>query len=176
MPTTTSNRLEYREIKGFKPEQREVLEYLVQAFERFVAQAVAPRMRAATVDAVHRFMGTTTDNVQTEIYLNGNTVLPARLTVPDDSSYAFHAMIVARRSDADDESAAYEFKGLIDRNAGVTALCGSVAKTVIHEDSAGWDVTIDADATNNALRIQVTGENGKSIGWVGHVNVVPITG
>lgn len=96
--------------------------------------------------------------------------------IADDTTWAFTVVVVARRTDADNESAAYQFLGCIDNNAGTTALVGTVAKTVIAEDSAGWDCNVTADDPNNALRITATGEAGKTIRWVARIELVEVTG
>src|SRR5690606_32212818 len=59
------------------------------------------------------------------------------LVLPNDSTWGFVALIAARRTDADGESAFYELKGCIDRNgaANTTALVGSLTTTVIAEDT-----------------------------------------
>lgn len=100
------------------------------------------------------------------------------ITIPDDTTWGFCVYVVARRTDANDESAFYEIKGCIDRNSGVatTALVGSLSKTVIAEDTAAWDVTITADTTNGALKITVTGEDSKTINWVARVELTEVTG
>jgi hypothetical protein len=67
-------------------------------------------------------------------------------------------------------------EGCIDNNAGTTALVGAYLKTVFAEDTAAWDVIAQADDTNDALAIKVTGEAAKSISWVAHVEVTEITG
>lgn len=117
----------------------------------------------------------TTDGTQTELFLNGSSL---RITLPNDTTWAFSVMVVGRRADADNESAAYKIEGCIDRNgaANTTALVGSVTVTTIAEDNAGWDVTAEADATNGALVIKVTGENAKTIKWVGWVRLTQVTG
>jgi hypothetical protein len=85
--------------------------------------------------------------------------------------------VVARRTDADNESAAYKFEGCIDRNTGTSAaLVGSVTKTVIAEDTAAWDCDVTADSTNSALIITVTGEAAKTIRWVARIDLTEVTG
>ena len=98
------------------------------------------------------------------------------MTIASDTTYAFRILLVARRTNADNESAAYEFVGCIDNNAGTTALVGSVTKTVIAEDTSAWDADVTADNTNDALIITVTGENSKTIYWVATVWTVEVTG
>ena len=100
------------------------------------------------------------------------------MVLPNDSSWAFKILVVARRTDANDESAMYHFLGGIDRNASAatTATVGNVSKTVIAEDTAQWDCDVDADTTNGSLRIQVTGQAAKTIRWVARIELVEVTG
>lgn len=131
---------------------------------------------AAAGDAQHGsyvLRNSTANNTPTELFLDGSS---ARLTLASDTTYAFSILLVARRTDADGESAAYEFKGCIDNNAGTTALVGSVTKTVLAEDTAGWDADVTADNTNDALILTVTGENAKTIRWVATVWTTEVTG
>jgi hypothetical protein len=120
--------------------------------------------------------GVTTDATQTEL-LTVNGGGSRRLELPDDSTWAFEALITARRTDANDESAAYRIFGCIDRNSGVatTALVGSLVEDII-EDTAAWDVDINADTTNGALRVQVTGEAAKNIRWVATIRTTQTFG
>lgn len=118
----------------------------------------------------------TTDATVTELFIDGSSV---RLDLPNDSVWGFNIMIVARRTDANDESAIYKFDGAIDRNAtaATTALVGAGGtKTVIDEDTAAWDTAISADTTNGSLKIDVTGEAAKNINWFAFVRTVEITG
>lgn len=101
-----------------------------------------------------------------------------QVILPNDSTYAFSILVVARRTDADNESAGYKFEGVVDRNgsAATTAIVGTVAKTVLAEDTAAWDVNVTADTTNGGLAITVTGEAGKTIRWVATVWTSEVTG
>jgi hypothetical protein len=101
-----------------------------------------------------------------------------QLVLPDDATYLVKALVVARRTDADNESAGYELTAVIDRNSGVgtTALVGSVTKTVIGEDTAAWDANLQADATNGAAQITFTGEAAKTINVVAFVQSVQVVG
>lgn len=114
----------------------------------------------------------TTNNTQTEMLLGDSS----RLTMANDTTWTFDALITARRTDADNESAGYRIIGVIDNNANTVALVGSVTVTTIGEDTSAWDVTAQADNTNKALVFKVTGENAKTIRWVGHVQTVEVTG
>lgn len=115
----------------------------------------------------------TTDNTPTELRLGSGL---GRMSIPADTTWCFDILVAARRTDANDESAAYRLVGCIDRNVNVTALVGAVTKTDIAEDTAGWDVAATADDTNDCLTITVTGENAKTINWVARVILVQVTG
>lgn len=119
----------------------------------------------------------TTNDTPTSALI-GNYNATGYLYVPNNSTWLFDILVVARRTDADDESAAYRFQGCIDRNgyAGSTALVGSVTKSVLCEDSSAWDADVTADSTNGAINITVTGESGKTIRWVAFVRTVEVTG
>lgn len=115
----------------------------------------------------------TTNATPLELYLNGST---ERLSIASDTTWVFRILVVARRANGDNESAGYEFKGVIDNNAGTTALVGSVTKTVLAEDMPAWDCDVTADDTNDALIITATGEAGKTIRWVAKIELVEVTG
>jgi len=115
----------------------------------------------------------TTNATQTELFLNGSSL---RMTIATDTTWAFSALVVARRTDADNESAAYLIQGCIDRNVNTTALVGSITVTAIAEDNAAWDVTAEADDTNDALVFKVTGEAAKTIRWFSWVRLAEVTG
>ena len=75
------------------------------------------------------------------------------------------------------DSSGYKFTGVINRQVGVatTDIVGFVAEVIDAEDNALWAVTVDADATTGALRVQVTGE-ATDISWVAFIRTVEVTG
>lgn len=119
------------------------------------------------------FKGFTTDATPKEIFIDGSS---ARLTIPTDTTYLFKAYLVARRTDADNESAAYEFFGCIDNNAGTTALVGSVQTGTPIEDTAGWAAAFTADNTNDALVLTVTGAAASTVWWFCDIKIVKVKG
>lgn len=123
-------------------------------------------------ELIYTLTGTTTNNTVTELF----TALGDRLLIPTDTTWGFDIMVTARRTDADNESAVYMVRGGIDNNAGTTALVNAVDAYYTNEDTAAWAVTVDANNTNDALRIQVTGENAKTISWKVKVRIVDVTG
>ena len=98
---------------------------------------------------------------------------PAGLTVPNDTTWMFTSYVVARRTDADNESAAYWIQGAIDNNAGTVALVGAVQVTAI-EDTAAWNAT--AVALGGKFLIRVTGEAAKTIYWNAVTHIVQVSG
>jgi hypothetical protein len=119
------------------------------------------------------FKGFTSDATPKEIFTDGAS---KRLTIPTDCTYLFKAYLVARRTDADNESAAYEFFGCIDNNAGTTALVGSVQTGTPIEDTAGWAAAFTADNTNDALVLTVTGAAASTVWWFCDITIVKIKG
>ena len=122
----------------------------------------------------------TTTNAAPAVITSDAAVASAinQVILPNDSTFTFSILVVARRTDADNESAAYKFEGCVDRNANAasTALVGSVTKTVLAEDTVAWDCNVTADVTNGGLAVTVTGEAAKTIRWVASCTVVEITG
>ena len=100
-----------------------------------------------------------------------------QLILSNDSTVTFCVYIVARRTDADNDSAGWKIEGVIDRNATAasTALVGSVIITTIGSDSS-WTVDAVADTTNGGLSVKVTGAASKSINWVGYLTTVETVG
>ena len=117
------------------------------------------------------FRASTTDETPTEMFA-GRGGTEVRAILENDHTYFFTIQLVARRTDADDEGMAVEFKFAMDRNTGdaTTALIGSRMRTIVADDSSGvWDVDVSADTTNGSMKIEVTGESGKTIRWVAFV-------
>jgi len=116
----------------------------------------------------------TTNATLTELFLDGSA---ARLTLVNNSVFTFNIYVSARRTDATGGGAGYKFEGVIkkDTTAASTTLVGAVSKTVLGETDAAWDVTVDANTTNGALRVQVTGEAAKTIRWVASVETTEVT-
>lgn len=116
----------------------------------------------------------TTDATATE--LRAGSTLGQRLSLVNDSVYAFSILVAARNTGAD-EGAAYKIEGCIQvTGAGATVLIGTPTVTVLGETVAGWECTVAADSPNKALQINVTGEAGKTIRWVADVWIVKVTG
>ena len=114
----------------------------------------------------------TSDATATELFLDGAS---ERLILASDQTWAFSGLLVARRTDANNESAGWKFDGVIDNFGGAVALVGTPAITSIGDDSGGtWLFSISADDTNDALKLTVTGEVSKTIRWVAKIDLAEV--
>ena len=87
----------------------------------------------------------------------------------------FRIMLVAATDD-NAQGAAYEFQGLIKKDAtsASAAIIGNVTKTVIAESVSAWDAAVTADTSHGALSITVTGEEETTIRWVAFIEMVEV--
>ena len=134
-------------------------------------------MQAADADAAKTVLGitpsggttlsgTTTDaTADVEIFVDG--VANSRMTITTNTTWMFSAMVAARSAT---ESAGYKIEGVIKNDGGTTSLVGTAVKTVFAEEDATWDITVEADDTNDALVFKVTGDSADSVVWEVTVN------
>jgi hypothetical protein len=112
-----------------------------------------------------QWKGQTTNATATEIFLHG--VSANRCTVLASSAIMFNGTAVAKQA-ATGDTKAWTFQGCIKRDAANnTVLVGAVTSTVIAEDAgaSAWVLTIEADDTNEAIKVTVTGEESHTIDW-----------
>jgi hypothetical protein len=113
----------------------------------------------------------TTDATPTNVFLNGSD---ATLTIASGKALFATVNIAGIKSDGS-TGAHYIRKVAIKNVGGTTALIGTVSTIGTDvEDDAGYDVTITADDTNDALDIKVTGKTSETLRWVTHVQGVEI--
>jgi len=96
---------------------------------------------------------------------------PKRFTIRASSALSFKIMVTARDNTTGD-CAAYLFKGIIKRDASNNTTLVDSNKTVLHEDDATWDCDVNADDTNEALRLTVTGDADNVVQWAARVDGV----
>tara|TARA_R110000803_G_scaffold48697_1_gene101226 strand:+ start:1016 stop:1465 length:450 start_codon:yes stop_codon:yes gene_type:complete len=129
--------------------------------DSFMQAADAATARAAIGAAPDSILsGTTLNNTQTELFVDG--VTNSRATIATNTTWMFSAMVAARSAT---ESAGYKLEGVIKNDAGTTSLVGVAVKTVFAEEDAAWDITVEADDTNDALVFKVTGDSADSVSW-----------
>lgn len=98
--------------------------------------------------------------------------------IPENTTWAFNALITARRTDVDGDNAAFEVKGCFKRDAGSTAaMVGTPTVTALGASAgaATWTVTTGSFSVGT-LRLIVTGEAAKTIRWVCELRAASASG
>ena len=134
----------------------------------YAAGAFGARGDAQT--SVYVLRGASSGTTQAELFLDGSS---RRLTIASGRTVTFDILVVGRSSNG--ESAGYRIIGVIENVGGTTTVVGTVSKTVPGEDDPSWDVTVDADDTNDALRIRVQGGTDDNVRWVATVRTVEVS-
>lgn len=101
-----------------------------------------------------------------------------RIILADDTTYTIHAEVVARNTAAS-EHKSWELKALIKRDVGAATVLvvSPQMKSVIGKSTPAantWDANLLADAVNGSLRVEVTGQAGKTIKWTGWVRATEV--
>jgi|ETN02SMinimDraft_2_1059926.scaffolds.fasta_scaffold02333_4 hypothetical protein len=115
--------------------------------------------------------GTTTDATQTEIFVGGTA--SNRISLQNNAVMSFEVLVTATR-ETTFGGAGWQFVGLLENNAGVVSILGSVTKRVMGKTTAAYDVSVDETDVNDALRIRVTGDTGHTVRWMAVVNTVEV--
>jgi hypothetical protein len=91
-----------------------------------------------------------------------------QLVLPNNSAYYVRGSCIANVTGGGNTKA-WSFEAAIKRgaNAASTAIVGAVIKNIVAADAgaATWDITLSADTTNGAFRVQVTGQAATTIRW-----------
>ena len=122
--------------------------------------------------SIYVLRNTTNNATETELFSDGSA---GDISIPSSCTTSFRINIVGRQTNAT-AGAGYLVTGVIDNNAGTTALVGSVTTTTVGEDVAGWDVTATADDTNDGINVLVTGAAADSVNWVARAEIVESCG
>lgn len=123
--------------------------------------------------SVHcRAKGTTTTATETEIFLNGST---ARFTLASNQSLSFVVTVFGQRTDA---AGTYQARivGTIQNRAGTVSFPATPTIGDIVDTSGGsYDATVEADDTNDALVIKVTGATSHTMRWIAQIDAVELS-
>lgn len=119
---------------------------------------------------------TTPGNAPTELLVDG-TGGSTRLVLPDDATWTFRATVTGHETTPGNGHAGFEITGVIYRGsgAGTIAFQGAPNVSVIGRSSTAWKAAVAVDTVNGALKISVTGQSGKTIRWLAHVETVEVT-
>ena len=139
---------------------------------RFAMQAHAAGQFAAQGDAQRaRFVmrNKTTTNAAVELFLDGSAT---RLTIPSGKYLTGTINIAGIKSDGT-AAASYIRQFSIKNVAGTTSLVGTV-NTIGTDEASSTSISITANDTNDALKVEVTGITSETWRWVAAVDVVEV--
>jgi hypothetical protein len=132
------------------------------AFGRFAANGDAQRARFV-------LRNKTTTNSAVELFLDGSST---RLTIPSGKYLTGTINIAGIKSDGT-AAASYIRQFSIKNVAGTTSLVGTV-NTIGTDEAASTSISITANDTNDALKVEVTGITSETWRWVAAVDVVEV--
>lgn len=112
----------------------------------------------------------TTDATQTLLTGAGES---AGFPIASGLVYMFSGRVIASASGID--MAAYTITdGVIENDAGTTTMKNSPTVTVLVEDVAGWDVTVNANDTADTLEVLVTGASATIVQWFCELDILVV--
>ena len=97
-----------------------------------------------------------------------------QIVAASDTCITFHGTITAMQNGAQ-AYGGWEIKGMLVNDGGTTSLALGNVSDMAANNASSWAVALSADNTNNALKIQVTGEAGHNIRWVANVQTSEVT-
>ena len=112
----------------------------------------------------------TTGASPTELKARGDT----RLTIKDGEAFTFRADVVAKETAGGAEMAFYTVSGILNRTGATTSMPAAATVTVVHESTAGMDLTATADNTNNSLDLEWTGKAATNMECVATVYLTKV--
>ena len=121
-------------------------------------------LRENTTDATPSVMATNQ-------YTAGST---NQIIAATDTCITFHGTVVAMQNGAQ-AHAGWEIKGMLVNDGGTTTLALGNVSDMAATNASSWAVALSADNTNNALKVQVTGEAAHNIRWVANIQTSEVT-
>jgi hypothetical protein len=120
--------------------------------------------------------GATTSANARPITTNGSSTASAtnQVIAATDTCVTFHGTVVAMQNGAQ-AHAGWEIKGMLVNDGGTTSLALGNVSDMAATNASYWVVALSADNTNNALKIQVTGEASHNIRWVANIQTSEVT-
>ena len=115
--------------------------------------------------------GTTTSNIETEIFLVGGSRIP----VNNNTTVFYTIDVVGRRTDVSNEHIGTMVKGIAANNAGSTYDVGSLYEVIVARSTLDLLVDARVNSSTNTLNIYVTGGQSKTIKWVAHVQIIEVS-
>ena len=115
--------------------------------------------------------GTTTSNIETEIFLVGGSRIP----VNNNTTVFYTIDVVGRRTDVSNEHIGTMVKGIAANHAGSTYDVGSLYEVIVARSTLDLLVDARVNSSTNTLNIYVTGGQSKTIKWVAHVQIIEVS-
>ena len=115
-----------------------------------------------------------TTNATAEAMTTSNSTASAtnQIVAASDTCITFSGTIVAMQNGAQ-AYGGWKVEGILVNDGGTTTLPASTV-TAMDNDSS-WGLALSADNTNNALKVQVTGEASHNIRWVANIQTSEVT-
>jgi len=158
----------YSVTTGTRANSRLVYGRAVHASGRFSsdgdAQSSTFVLRSDTTDATAEAMTTN----------NSTAAATNQIVAASNTCITFHGTVVAMQNGAQ-AHAGWEIKGMLVNDGGTTTLALGNVSDMAATNASSWAVALSADNTNNALKIQVTGEASHNIRWVANVQTAEVT-
>ncbi len=104
----------------------------------------------------------TTNTTPTEAFLDGTA---ARLVIPANTVWSALVQISAKQTSSTNCATFLRRVTICRDGSNNTSLVGSVETLGTDQNSPAWAISITADETNEALKIQVTGGSGVTVRW-----------
>jgi hypothetical protein len=117
--------------------------------------------------------GTTTDDTETEIFINN--VSNYRIPVSSGTTISYQVDIVAKRTDVSGQGASWNLRGIADNSSGTTIDIGEIYEIIIADDNGNLAVDARSDNTTNSINIYVNGTTGKNYKWVAMVKTIEVS-
>jgi len=105
---------------------------------------------------------------------NSTAAATNQIVAASDTCITFHGTITAMQNGAQ-AYGGWEIKGMLVNDGGTTSLALGNVSDMAATNASSWAVALSADNTNNALKIQVTGEAAHNIRWVANVQTAEVT-
>jgi hypothetical protein len=117
--------------------------------------------------ALYVLRNTTTDNVWTKLYLDGESL---QIVIPRNHARTFDIMIIGYSSVGN--AAGYRIQGLCRHTGATVEFVGTPSITVLGEDISSWDADITWELST--LVIRVKGATGQTVRWVANVQTAEV--
>ena len=129
--------------------------------------------RATNYSNEYILYGSTTNNIETEILVEGSSRIP----IAENSTMFYNIDVVARRTDGgDSEGGGWHLKGVADNYNGITSDIGNLYEILVSADDASTTVDARIHDISDTLRFYVTGSTGKSFKWTAKITTVVVIG